>query len=73
MPTYVYRCAMCSHEFQRLEKMSASTSTACPDCGGRAQRQITGGAGIAVRVAAPDGCADPTPSGGCCGGVCGTH
>jgi putative FmdB family regulatory protein len=73
MPTYVYRCVICSHEFQRFEKMSAPTSGTCPACGERAQRRITGGAGIAVKSAAPEGCADPSTSGGCCGGMCGMN
>jgi putative FmdB family regulatory protein len=74
MPTYAYHCPTCGHDFQRLEKMSASTRPACPACGERAQRQITGGAGIAVRSAGPDACPDPSPSGGCCGGgMCGLN
>jgi putative FmdB family regulatory protein len=74
MPTYAYRCVICSHEFSRLERMSAPTRTECPECGERAQRLITGGAGIAVKGAAPQGCADPASSGGCCGGgVCGMN
>ncbi|MBI3983443.1 MAG: zinc ribbon domain-containing protein [Gemmatimonadetes bacterium] len=73
MPTYVYRCGACDHEFERLEKMSAATRTKCPECGERAERRITGWVGIAVKRAAPEGCADPTPSGGCCGGMCGTN
>ena len=73
MPTYAYRCAACTHEFDRLEKMSAPTPTECPACGGRAERRIAGFVGIAVRRAGPEGCADPTPSGGCCGGMCGTN
>jgi putative FmdB family regulatory protein len=70
MPTYTYRCVICGHDFHRMEKMSAPARTKCPECGERAQRQITGGAGIAVRSAAPEGCADPSTSGGCCGGMC---
>jgi putative FmdB family regulatory protein len=46
MPTYAYRCVICSHEFQRFEKMSAPTRTKCPECGERAERLITGGAGL---------------------------
>jgi putative FmdB family regulatory protein len=73
MPTYAYCCVSCSHEFARLEKMSAPTCTTCPECGERAERLITGGAGIAVKGSAPEGCADPSPSGGCCGGACGMN
>jgi putative FmdB family regulatory protein len=73
MPTYAYRCVNCSHEFERFEKMSAATRRKCPECGERAERRITGGAGVVVRSAAPDYCADPSPSGGCCGGACGMN
>jgi len=74
MPTYAYRCVICSHEFARLEKMSAPTRTKCPECGERAERLITGGVGIAVKGPAPERCADPSPSGGCCGGgMCGMN
>lgn len=72
MPTYVYRCARCTHEFERFEKMSASPRPACPECGAQAERQITGGAGIAVRSGAH--AASPTPPEGCCGGgMCGLN
>jgi putative FmdB family regulatory protein len=73
MPTYAYRCAACEHEFDRLESMSAPTRTRCPECGGRARRRITGWVGIAVKRGGPAGCADPSTSGGCCGGACGTN
>lgn len=73
MPTYTYRCVICSHRFSRMEKMTAPTRAQCPQCGERAERLITGGAGIAVKRAAPDGCVDPSPSGGCCGGACGLN
>jgi putative FmdB family regulatory protein len=72
MPTYVYRCVICSHDFQRFEKMSAPSRRTCPECGERAERQITGGAGIAVRRA--DAGSEPMPPGECCGGgMCGMN
>lgn len=47
MPTYVYECVKCGHTFEVFSKMSAkATSRKCPVCGGRAKRQITGGAGF---------------------------
>ena len=47
MPTYVYRCPDCGHQFEHFEKMSSRTKTRkCPVCGARAQRQISGGAGF---------------------------
>lgn len=73
MPTYAYRCAACSHEFQRFEKMSASTRKSCPACGERADRMITGGAGISVGRAA-ESCPEPVRPDGCCGGgMCGLN
>lgn len=47
MPTYVYRCPDCGHQFEHFEKMSSRTKTRkCPVCGARAPRQISGGAGF---------------------------
>jgi putative FmdB family regulatory protein len=47
MPTYAYECTACGHNFDVFSKMSAKpTPRKCPVCGGRANRQITGGAGF---------------------------
>ncbi|MGH7543827.1 MAG: FmdB family zinc ribbon protein [Gemmatimonadota bacterium] len=47
MPTYAYECTACGHNFDVISKMSAKpTPRRCPVCGGRANRQITGGAGF---------------------------
>jgi putative FmdB family regulatory protein len=47
MPTYVYRCRDCGRQFEHFEKMSSKTkSRKCPACGGRSERQISGGAGF---------------------------
>jgi putative FmdB family regulatory protein len=46
MPTYQYRCPACGHEFEKFEKMSAPGRSKCPQCGKRAERQISGGAGL---------------------------
>ena len=47
MPTYVYRCRACEHEFEHLEKITSRRKTRrCPACGDRAERQISGGAGF---------------------------
>jgi putative FmdB family regulatory protein len=70
MPTYAYHCPACGHEFQRLEKMSADARPACPTCGERTERQITGGAGLLLKGAQAPG-AGPGP---CCGGgACNVH
>ena len=37
MPTYMYRCALCSVEFTRLVKMELRHGQCCPRCAGPAQ------------------------------------
>jgi putative FmdB family regulatory protein len=46
MPTYDYRCPACGHEFEKFEKMNATSRARCPSCGKRAERVISGGAGL---------------------------
>lgn len=47
MPTYGYECSACGHMFDVFSKITAkATARKCPVCGGRAHRQITGGAGF---------------------------
>ena len=47
MPTYVYRCRECGHQFEHFEKMTSKRrSRKCPVCGGRGERLISGGAGF---------------------------
>jgi putative FmdB family regulatory protein len=70
MPTYSYRCPTCGHGFQKLEKMTAAPQDTCPACGGRSQRQITGGAGLALKGSDS---AEPTGGSCCGGGACGCH
>lgn len=45
MPTYEYRCAE-GHEFEKLQKMSDRPIRTCPTCGARAERKVSGGAGL---------------------------
>lgn len=40
MPTYVYRCSSCGHEFEQFQKMSDDPLTICPACGGEIHRVI---------------------------------
>jgi putative FmdB family regulatory protein len=70
MPTYAYHCTACGHGFEKFEKMSADASPACPHCGQRAQRLISGGAGLVVKRAAAVPSATPST---CCGGACHQH
>lgn len=47
MPTYVYRCVECDHTFEIFQrKATRARARRCPECEGRAERQISGGAGL---------------------------
>ena len=46
MPTYEYRCRDCGRDFDLFQRMSDKPGAICPDCGGRAERLISGGAGL---------------------------
>jgi putative FmdB family regulatory protein len=45
MPTYEYRCAK-GHAFDVFQKMSDQPVATCPECGGAAERVLSGGAGF---------------------------
>ena len=40
MPTYGYRCTVCSHEFERVQKMSDPRITECEECNGPVKKII---------------------------------
>jgi putative FmdB family regulatory protein len=47
MPTYEYECGSCGHRFEKFSpKISNASSLECPNCGGEAERLISGGAGL---------------------------
>ena len=46
MPTYEYRCTACSHEFEKIQKMSEEPGAECPECGARSERKLSAGAGL---------------------------
>jgi len=46
MPTYEYRCGDCGRDFERFQRMSDEPRAPCPECGTRAERLISGGAGL---------------------------
>lgn len=48
MPTYEYRCER-GHAFERFQKMSDEPVSTCPDCGGDAERVLSGGAGFVFK------------------------
>lgn len=45
MPTYEYRCPK-GHGFEVFQRMSDDPVAKCPECGAKAERQISGGAGF---------------------------
>lgn len=48
MPTYEFKCPL-GHEFEKMEKMSATGTVKCPTCGKQARRVISGGAGFVFK------------------------
>ena len=46
MPTYEYKCSDCSYQFEELQSFTADPITVCPECSGKTERLITGGAGF---------------------------
>ena len=43
MPLYAYRCSLCEHEFEEIQKFSDPPIETCPECGeNTAYRVITG-------------------------------
>ncbi|MDE2804124.1 MAG: hypothetical protein OXN18_03155 [Gemmatimonadota bacterium] len=46
MPTYEYRCRDCGRDFELFQRMSDEPRAPCPECGSRAERLISGGAGL---------------------------
>lgn len=46
MPTYEYRCGDCGRNFELFQRMSDDPRAPCPECGSRAERLISGGAGL---------------------------
>lgn len=46
MPTYDYRCNVCSFEFELFQSMHDEPCDVCPRCEGTVVRIISGGAGI---------------------------
>jgi len=49
MPTYEYACDACGNDFEVVQKMSDSPVDACPKCGKRVRRVLSGGIGIEFR------------------------
>lgn len=45
MPTYDYKCTVCSHTFELFQPMSAEPIKVCPVCNGEVKRIIGPGLG----------------------------
>lgn len=46
MPTYDYECQKCGDRYELFQSITEQPNTRCPKCGGKAQRLISGGAGL---------------------------
>lgn len=46
MPTYDYECSKCGHTYEVFQSMTEEPKKRCPECKGKVQRLISGGAGI---------------------------
>jgi putative FmdB family regulatory protein len=49
MPTYEYECENCGLKFERRQAITEPPIPRCPECLGRVQRLISGGAGFILR------------------------
>lgn len=45
MPTYEYRCPK-GHAFEVFQRISDEPGALCPECGEKAERQLSAGAGL---------------------------
>lgn len=69
MPTYVYLCHDCKHEFEEMQKISASPLVTCPKCNKDAlKRKPSGGAGLSFSGSGfySTDYESPPKQGGCC-------
>jgi hypothetical protein len=48
MPTYSYKCTVCSHEFDVQQSISDEALTACPECKGAIQK-VFGKVGVTFK------------------------
>jgi putative FmdB family regulatory protein len=49
MPTYEYECGKCSLRFEQQQSIKDAPLQACPKCGGKVQRIISGGSGFIMK------------------------
>lgn len=46
MPTYEYQCEECRYRFEKIQPISASPLTECPECRGKVIRLIGRGSAV---------------------------
>jgi putative FmdB family regulatory protein len=46
MPTYEFKCSVCSHRFEKFLAITDNSKIKCPVCEGEARRLISGGGGL---------------------------
>jgi len=49
MPTYIYHCTDCGHDFEEFQGITEEPLTICPKCKGKIERVITGGTGFILK------------------------
>ena len=49
MPTYVYACDSCGHEFEREQRITEKPIKKCPSCGKLKARRMIGGGGFILK------------------------
>lgn len=49
MPTYVYACKACEHQFEKFQSFSAKALRTCPNCGEKALSKVIFPAGVVFK------------------------
>ncbi len=49
MPIYEYKCSDCEHELEKLQKISDTPITDCPECGKPALKKMISAAGFRLK------------------------
>ena len=51
MPIYEYRCHVCGHELEKIQRMNDAPLTDCPDCGAAELRRLVSAPGFRLKGA----------------------
>ena len=49
MPTYVYACKACEHQFEKFQSFAANALRTCPNCGEKALSKVIFPAGVVFK------------------------